>query len=230
MFTGIIEALGSVSDLQLRNAEWRIRISSKVLDLSDVKIGDSIAVNGVCLTVVHMAAQDFSADVSAETMKLTTLRNLSKRSLVNLEKALTAGGRLGGHIVSGHVDGVGELLNIKPDGGSIQMSFRAPAELARYIAKKGSICIDGTSLTVNEVNGACFSVYIIPHTQAQTVMHTYRNGQQVNLEVDLISRYLERLILGDKAADMNSESYTDTSPGSTLTQEYLLQNGFGQTK
>jgi len=230
MFTGIIEALGSVSDLQLRNAEWRIRISSKVLDLSDVKIGDSIAVNGVCLTVVHMAAQDFSADVSAETMKLTTLRNLSKRSLVNLEKALTAGGRLGGHIVSGHVDGVGELLNIKPDGGSIQMSFRAPAELARYIAKKGSICIDGTSLTVNEVNGACFSVYIIPHTQAQTVMHTYSKGQQVNLEVDLISRYLERLILGDKAADMNSESYTDTSPGSTLTQEYLLQNGFGHTK
>ncbi len=230
MFTGIIEALGSVSDLQLRNAEWRIRISSKALDLSDVKLGDSIAVNGVCLTVVQMAAQDFSADVSAETMKLTTLHNLSKGTLVNLEKALTAGGRLGGHIVSGHVDGVGELLSVKQDGGSIQMSFSAPAELARYIAKKGSICIDGTSLTVNEVNGACFSVYIIPHTQARTVMHTYRTGQQVNLEVDLISRYLERLILGDKAAEMNTEPQTDTSTGSALTQEYLLQNGFGHTK
>jgi len=228
MFTGIIEALGSVSDLQLRNAEWRIRIGSKALDLSDVKIGDSIAVNGVCLTVVQMAEHDFSADVSAETMKLTTLHNLSKGTLANLEKALQAGGRLGGHIVSGHVDGVGELLSIKPDGGSIQMHFRAPAELARYIAKKGSICIDGTSLTVNEVNGACFSVYIIPHTQAQTVMHTYRKGQQVNLEVDLISRYLERLILGDKAADMNSDTHTNTS--SALTQEYLLQNGFGHTK
>jgi len=230
MFTGIIEALGSVSDLQLRNAEWRIRVSSKLLDLSDVKIGDSIAVNGVCLTVVQMAAQDFSADVSAETMKLTTLHTLSKGTVVNLEKALKAGGRLGGHIVSGHVDGVGELLSIKQDGGSIQMSFRAPADLARYIAKKGSICIDGTSLTVNEVNGACFSVYIIPHTQAQTVMHTYRKGQQVNLEVDLISRYLERLILGDKAAVMNSEPHTDTNTASALSQEYLLQNGFGHTK
>jgi riboflavin synthase len=228
MFTGIIEALGSVSDLQLRNAEWRIRISSKVLDLSDVKIGDSIAVNGVCLTVVQMVAQDFSADVSAETMKLTTLHNFSKGTVLNLEKALKAGGRLGGHIVSGHVDGVGELLSIKPDGGSIQMSFRAPVELARYIAKKGSICIDGTSLTVNEVNGACFSVYIIPHTQAQTVMHTYQKGERVNLEVDLISRYLERLILGDKAADMESDTHINTS--SALTQEYLLHNGFGHTK
>ena len=234
MFTGIIEALGTVSNLQLRNAEWRLRIVSKTLSFADVNLGDSIAVNGVCLTVVQLHGSGFSADVSAETMNLTTLHKLGGNSQVNLEKALLANSRLGGHIVSGHVDGVGELLSTKPDGGSIRMTFRAPAELARYIAKKGSICIDGASLTVNEVTGAEFSVNIIPHTQTQTIMHAYTAGQQVNLEVDLIARYLERLLLGDKAGELQTDGQrTDkesSSKAGAMSREFLMEHGFAHTK
>jgi riboflavin synthase len=220
MFTGIIEALGTVVDLQLRNREWRLRITSPALDFSDVLPGDSIAVNGVCLTVTHLGPQQFDADVSNETMQLTMLHGLSKGDRVNLEKALTLNKRLGGHIVSGHVDGVGELIGRCPDGGSIRMDLRAPDALARYIAQKGSICIDGTSLTVNEVRGAEFSVNIIPHTQAQTIIQDYRHGQKVNLEVDLISRYLERLMLGERAADAVA------GQESALSRNLLAENGF----
>lgn len=219
MFTGIIESLGAVKSLALRGEEWQLRVDSATLDLSDVALGDSIAVNGVCLTVTAFFDQGFSADVSAETLRLTTLNTLKAGSKVNLEKALTPSSRLGGHIVSGHVDGVGELLDLRPEGGSVVMRFRVPGELARYIARKGSICIDGTSLTVNTVSGAEFTVNIIPHTQEQTIMHTYRPGQQVNLEVDVISRYLERLIMGDEAAD----------PGATtggVTQDLLRRHGY----
>lgn len=198
MFTGIIEAVGQIGERQLRQAEWRLRIDSGSLGLDDVKLGDSISVNGVCLTVVDLHEQGFSADVSNETMQVTTLSELTEGAKVNLEKALLATSRLGGHVVSGHVDGIGELLSTQADGGSVRMDFRAPDALARYIARKGSICIDGASLTVNDVEGVQFSVNIIPHTQEQTVMHTYRPGQQVNLEVDLISRYLERLMLGSR--------------------------------
>ena len=220
MFTGIIEALGSVDSLQLQGGEWRLRVRSESLDFADVGLGDSIAVNGVCLTVTQLAPHGFAADVSNETMQLTTLHGLHTGSRVNLEKALTPVKRLGGHIVSGHVDGVGELLARRPDGASIRMDFRAPAALARYIAQKGSICIDGTSLTVNTVNGATFSINVIPHTQAQTIIQDYRQGQQVNLEVDLIARYLERLMQGEHAADEHD------SKAGTLTRAFLADQGF----
>lgn len=218
MFTGIIEALGQVSELNLRSKEWHLRVSCPALDFSDVKLGDSIAVNGCCLTVTDFDHQSFCADVSNETISLTTFRFLKSGSKVNLEKALTPRTRLGGHLVSGHVDGVGEIISLSEDGGSWRIDVRVPDELAKYIAQKGSVCIDGTSLTVNAVSGAVFGVNIIPHTQNATIIHTYRVGHQVNIEVDLISRYLERLILGDKAAQ--------PSAGAGLTQAFLAEHGF----
>lgn len=195
MFTGIIEATGSVSSLQQNSgADWRIGITSQQLDLADVKLGDSIAVNGCCLTVVELGPRFFSADVSNETLACTTLGKLAIGSLVNLEKAMLATARFGGHIVSGHVDGVGSLLESTVDGTSLRLRFAVPANLAHYVAAKGSICIDGTSLTVNSVNDTTFTVNIIPHTQQETVIGSYAIGQQVNLEVDLVARYLERLL------------------------------------
>jgi len=221
MFTGIIEALGEVNQLQLRDKEWRLQISSKTLDFSDVVLGDSIAVNGVCLTVTRLGSSQFDADVSNETMEHTTLKSLAQGSRVNLEKALTPTKRLGGHIVSGHVDAVGELVSMRPDGASVRMDFRAPNALAKYIAQKGSICIDGTSLTVNTVKGAVFSINVIPHTQTETIIQEYREGHKVNLEVDLISRYLERLMLGERASDENADS-----SAAKLTQAFLAEKGF----
>lgn len=220
MFTGIIEALGSVADLQLRGGEWRMSVRSTVLDFGDVILGDSIAVNGVCLTVTQLGSAQFEMDVSNETMQHTTLHALNKGARVNLEKALTPNKRLGGHIVSGHVDGVGELLDLRPDGASIRMDFRVPKKLAKYIAQKGSICIDGTSLTVNTVNGATFSVNIIPHTQTETIIQDYKVGSKVNLEVDLIARYLERLMQGDSAAEEQQDQ------ASKLTKSLLEENGY----
>lgn len=221
MFTGIIEALGEVTSLQFRDKEWRLEISSKSLDFSDVVLGDSIAVNGVCLTVTRLDRHLFEADVSNETMQHTTLKGLKQGSLANLEKALTPTKRLGGHIVSGHVDGVGELVSMRPDGASVRMDFKVPNELAKYIAQKGSICIDGISLTVNTVKGAVFSINVIPHTQTETIIQNYRQGQKVNLEVDLISRYLERLMLGESAADENAQE-----GASKLTRAFLAEQGF----
>lgn len=220
MFTGIIEALGSVADLQLRGGEWRMSVRSSALDFGDVILGDSIAVNGVCLTVTKLSDAQFEVDVSNETMQHTTLHGLSKGAKVNLEKALTPNKRLGGHIVSGHVDGVGELTGLRPDGASIRMDFRAPKTLAKYIAQKGSICIDGTSLTVNTVNGASFSVNIIPHTQTETIIQDYKIGSKVNLEVDLIARYLERLMQGESAAEEQA------NPANMLTKSLLAENGY----
>jgi riboflavin synthase len=212
MFTGIIEAKGTIANLEQLESEWRIRIETGALDLSDVKIGDSIAVNGCCLTVVTLSASGFAADVSLETLRCTTLGVLKAGSAVNLEKAMLATDRFGGHIVSGHVDGVGELESITPEGKSLKLQFRAPDDLARYIAAKGSICIDGTSLTVNGVEGARFTINVIPHTQEETISGTYGVGQQVNLEVDLVARYLERLAIGNA--------------GTTVTAEFLEQHGF----
>ena len=195
MFTGIITALGRIRALEQHQQEWRLSIATGKLDLSDVALGDSIAVNGTCLTVVTLGKDEFQADVSRETLDLTTLGELQPGAAVNLEKSLTPLSRLGGHLVSGHVDGTGTLKEQRPDGGSLRMTFIAPQNLARYIAAKGSICIDGTSLTVNTVNDAEFTVNIIPHTQTETVIQFYKPGQKVNLEVDLISRYLERLMM-----------------------------------
>lgn len=217
MFTGIIQAVGEIRFLEPRAGDVRLTVGTGKLDMRDVREGDSIAVNGVCLTAVTLAGPQFAADVSRETLSLTTLGALHKVSRVNLEKALTLSTPLGGHLVSGHVDGVGEVLERQQDARSWRFRIQAPAELARYIAPKGSICVDGTSLTINGVQGCVFDINIVPHTIAETIIGDYVVGTRVNLEVDLIARYLERLILGEKAADPN---------GTGITAAFLAEHGF----
>ncbi|PWK88688.1 riboflavin synthase [Fulvimonas soli] len=194
MFTGIVQSVGRVARLEPRGGDVRLHVDTAGLDLSDVAPGDSIAVSGVCLTAVALAPRGFAADVSNETLSLTTLGALKPGDPVNLEKALRLADRLGGHLVSGHVDGVGKVVSIAPDGRSQRWTFEAPPALARYIAAKGSVCIDGTSLTVNAVDGARFGVNLIPHTIEHTAFHARRAGDAVNVEVDLIARYVERLL------------------------------------
>jgi len=205
MFTGIIQAIGTIGRMEQRGGDLRLGVRTGKLDLAGVAIGDSIAVNGVCLTAVQLTGDGFAADVSRETLSLTSLGGLKVGSRVNLEKALTLSTPLGGHLVSGHVDGLGEVLERLDDARSVRFRLRAPVELARYIAQKGSICIDGTSLTVNEVNGRELTVNIVPHTLEETIMDGYGPGMRVNLEVDLIARYLERLLLGAGAAEPRDE-------------------------
>lgn len=201
MFTGIIEAVGEIVACEPRGGDVRLRVKTNDLDLTGVQLGDSIATNGVCLTVVELPGDGYVADVSSESLALTTIGQWSAGTPVNLERALTPDSRLGGHLVSGHVDDVGEVLSRSPDARSERFRLRAPKHLAKYIAHKGSITVDGTSLTVNQVEGAEFELNIVPHTLEKTVMGTYQPGTRVNLEVDVISRYLERLLLGDKAAE-----------------------------
>lgn len=193
MFTGIIAAKGILQSLEPTSSDWRLVIAVGELSMDDVRLGDSIAVCGCCLTVVEHDEISFAADVSAETLRCTTLGELQPGSEVNLEKAMLATDRFGGHIVSGHVDGVGTLVEQKPEGGSQRLVFSAPQNLKKYIAAKGSICIDGTSLTVNEVRDTEFVINVIPHTQEATIIGGYKTGQKVNLEVDIVARYLERL-------------------------------------
>lgn len=212
MFTGIIEAVGSVAQLEEVGGDVRLTIKTGELDMSDVQLGDSIAVNGVCLTAIKFDSNSFSADVSSETVSLTTLKGLSVGSPVNLEKALLPTTRLGGHLVSGHVDGLGTVLEIKQEARSIQITIQAPQNLKRYIAVKGSVCIDGTSLTVNTVNDDSFTLNIVPHTQTQTIINTYSPGTRVNLEVDLIARYLERLLQAqgpEELSDISMQTLAD---------------------
>ncbi|MGB5474083.1 MAG: riboflavin synthase [Gammaproteobacteria bacterium] len=218
MFTGIIQAVGKVAALEQRGGDLRIAIDTGKLPLADVGLGDSIAVSGVCLTVVQKGAQMFHADVSGETLGLTTLGQLAVNDAVNLEKALTLATRLGGHLVSGHVDGIGSVTARREDSRSVRFSIQAPDALARYIAVKGSICIDGVSLTVNAVDGASFELNIVPHTLAETTLRDFHTGRRVNLEVDLIARYLERLLQGDTAAR--------PGPGEGLTRALLEAHGF----
>jgi len=201
MFTGIISAIGDIANLEQRDGDVRLTIRTGNLSLSDVQLGDSIACNGACLTAVELTGEGFVADVSVETLNLTTIGNWKTGSRINLEKAMQATDRFGGHIVSGHVDGIGEVVALEEDARSWRFRIRAPRELAKYIAHKGSITLDGTSLTINKVEGSEFELNIVPHTMTQTVMGDYKAGTQVNLEVDLVARYLERLLLGDKAAD-----------------------------
>ena len=196
MFTGIIQSVGRIARLEPRGGDLRLHVDTANLDLADVQLGDSIAVSGVCLTAVTLEARGFSADVSNETLSLTTLGGLKAGDPVNLEKALRLADRLGGHLVSGHVDGLGKVVSIAPDGRSQRWTFEVPANLARYIAAKGSVCIDGTSLTVNEVAGHRFGVNLIPHTVEHTAFHAKRAGDVVNIEVDVIARYVERLVGG----------------------------------
>tara|TARA_B100002052_G_scaffold49856_1_gene42940 strand:+ start:1979 stop:2626 length:648 start_codon:yes stop_codon:yes gene_type:complete len=215
MFTGIIEAVGKIEARSQEKGEWRLKFFTGDLDLSDVKIGDSIAVSGCCLTVVEKQATAFLADVSNETMRCTSLGTLEIGSAVNLEKAMLATDRFGGHIVSGHVDGVGHLIKVENEGQSIKMTFKIPSNLSKYVAVKGSICVDGTSLTVNEANDDYFAVNLIPHTQDETVSGSYQIGDSVNLEVDIIARYLERMNEG-----LNKKAHE-------ITKGYLKENGFG---
>ncbi|GAB1255785.1 riboflavin synthase [Aurantivibrio plasticivorans] len=217
MFTGIIEDVARVAALEPCNGDLRIRIVTNRLNLSDVALGDSIATNGVCLTAVELPGDGYWADVSQETLANTTIPHWKVGDSVNLEKAMMPSSRLGGHIVSGHVDAVGEVVSRVPDARSERFVVRAPSKLARYIAMKGSITVDGTSLTVNQVNGCEFELNIVPHTLDHTVIGSYQAGTQVNLEVDVIARYLERLVLGDKAADGGA---------STISMEFLAENGF----
>ncbi|MDH3870995.1 MAG: riboflavin synthase [Gammaproteobacteria bacterium] len=218
MFTGIIQAVGTVAALENRGGDMRIGINTGKLPMEDVGLGDSIAVSGVCLTVVELHGTGFIADVSGETLRRTVLGRLAVNDAVNLEKALTLETRLGGHLVSGHVDGIGTVSARSADSRSVQFTIRAPDELARYIAAKGSITVDGVSLTVNAVNGAEFTLNIVPHTLDETTLNEYRPGRELNLEVDLVARYLERLLQGEAAARPGS--------GQGLSRETLESHGF----
>lgn len=200
MFTGIILAIGRIAAIQAKGGDCRLTIDSGALDLTDCQLGDSIAVNGVCLTAVELSAHHFCADVSNETLSRTILKSAKVGTPVNLELAMMPTSRLGGHIVSGHVDGIGKVIEKTADARSIRFTVKAPDNLAKYIAEKGSICINGISLTVNSVDGPCFSVNIVPHTLHETTLGTTDVGAEVNLEVDLLARYLERLMAGDAAA------------------------------
>ena len=216
MFTGIILAIGKIAAVERKAGDCRLKIDTGKLSLMDVALGDSIAVNGVCLTAVELDAHYFCADVSNETLSRTILNNATTGTAVNLELALTPATRMGGHIVSGHVDGIGQVIEKKADGRSIRFTFKAPDNLAKYIAEKGSICINGISLTVNEVNGARFSVNIVPYTLKDTTLGEATVGTKVNLEVDLLARYMERLMLGEAAAHDQGG----------ITEELLQKSGF----
>lgn len=196
MFTGIIQAIGSIQHSEATGGDIRLTISAAELNLGTAGLGDSIAVNGVCLTVVEFTGKGFAADVSLETLDKTSLGDLSPGSRVNLETALTLNTVLGGHLVSGHVDGVATLASMRQDARSMRYRFEVEPELQHYIAAQGSVSIDGCSLTVNRVDNNQFDVNIVPHTQQKTIFQFYQPGSKVNIEVDIIARYLERLIQG----------------------------------
>ena len=192
MFTGIIQAVGKIARTEPRDQDQRLVIQAGALDMGDVQMGDSIAVNGVCLTVVRFDQNSFDVDVSAETLRCTV--GFDVDSEVNLEKALRLADRLGGHLVSGHVDGVGEVVRFEPAGDCFVLEITAPDEIAMYVATKGSITVNGVSLTVNQVAGQRFAVNLIPHTLEMTNLKHLKLGSRVNLEVDLLARYAERLL------------------------------------
>jgi len=220
MFTGIIQSIGTLLDLKQKGGDVELSVQTGKLDMQDVALGDSIAVNGVCLTAVTLGEKSFSADVSRETLSLTSLGGLTKGSPVNLEKALTLQTRLGGHLVSGHVDGLATVVSRHRDARSERFQIKAPNELAKYIAEKGSITMDGVSLTVNKVDGATFELNIVPHTLLETIIGHYQAGTQVNLEVDVVARYLERLLQGDNAAAEK------TKGNGAISREFLAKHGF----
>ena len=194
MFTGIIQGVGRLAGIEPRGGDVRLLVEVGSLAFENVELGESIAVNGVCLTVVEFDASSFSADASNETLSLTTLGGLAEGDALNLERAMRPVDRLGGHMVSGHVDGVGRVAAIEPDARAQRWRFEASPDVLRYVAKKGSICVDGVSLTVNEVDDAGFEVALIPHTVQHTRFAHTGVGDPVNLEVDLVDRYVERLL------------------------------------
>lgn len=217
MFTGIIQALGSIEQSETRGGDIRLTIACDGLDLTRVALGDSIAVNGACLTAVKLHDHAFVADVSVETMNKTSLGHLAVGSAVNLETALTLNTALGGHLVSGHVDGLATLVDMQPDARSIRYRFEVDAKIQHYIAAKGSVTIDGTSLTVNDIDANRFDVNIVPHTQRKTIFQHYQPGSRVNIEVDIIARYLERLLQGRTDLSSNKEQQL---------LETLIKSGF----
>jgi riboflavin synthase len=194
VFTGIVRDVGKVRAIEPRGGDVRLWIDVHALPMAGVVDGDSICVSGCCLTALEITSRGFAADVSRETLSLTTLGDLADGSRVNLEPALKAGDSLGGHLVSGHVDGLGEVASIASDARSVRMRLRCPPGLSRYVARKGSIAIDGVSLTVNDVDGDEFGVNLIPHTQAVTTLGEFTPGRRVNLEIDQVARYVERLL------------------------------------
>lgn len=216
MFTGIIEAVGKISAMTPKGADVSVTVDSGSLDLSDVKLGDSIATNGVCLTVVKLTGKGYVADLSLETLNRTAFVNYKAGQVVNLEKAMLATTRFGGHMVSGHVDAVAEVIERQHIGRAIDFWIKVPPQLAKYISEKGSVAVDGISLTVNAVRGDEFKLTIVPHTAAETTMADFHVGRKINLEVDVIARYLERLMLGDKAAEKQSQ----------VTMDLLARTGF----
>ncbi len=220
MFTGIIETTGHVHAISAGEQDTRLVFHRGSLDISDVALGDSIAVNGVCLTVVELKDDEFAMDVSSETLAMTTLGKLELDSPVNLEKALALGDRLGGHLVSGHVDGIAEVKSRVPEGRGERFTIQVPQQLRKYISRKGSVCLDGVSLTVNNVSANEFDVLIIPHTQEITIIRHYQAGTRINLEVDLIARYLESLLEGRLPSD-------DAEPkAEPISREFLAESGF----
>ena len=194
MFTGIIQAQGNIKEIRASNKGAVFVLNSNSLDLSDVSIGDSIAVNGVCLTVTQLDKNYFSSDVSQETLDCTTFSQLKKGQNINLEKSLRLNQGIDGHVVSGHVDGVGKVASIAIEGGSTRMKIKIDDNLVKYIAKKGSICINGVSLTVNKIDGNVFGVNIVPHTFSVTTLDELKVNSQVNIEIDIIARHIEQLL------------------------------------
>lgn len=222
MFTGIIESVGKVKSMQPVGGDIRLTVESDSLDFGDVKLGDSIASNGICLTVVELGEKSYSVDVSRETIARTALESLKPGHLVNLEKAMLPTTRFGGHIVAGHVDGVGVVSKLQQDARSIYIEIEIPHELAHYTATKGSITLDGISLTTNLVRDNIVSLNIIPHTaQVTNIAKHWMVGDKVNVEVDIVARYLERLLNKSQTGTMN-----DQVPESNITERFLADNGF----
>lgn len=217
MFTGIVEAVGTLKAISPRGEDITITVSAENLDMSDVKLGDSIATNGVCLTVVEFNENSYSADLSLETLKRTGFVDYQAGDKVNLEKAMLPTTRFGGHIVSGHVDGVGEIVERNQVGRAVEFWVEMPSELSKYVAQKGSITVDGISLTVNDLRKNAFKLTIVPHTSSETTIDQFQVGRKVNLEVDVLARYMERLLQGQQE---------ESQPESKLTMEFLQQNGF----
>jgi riboflavin synthase len=212
MFTGIIKAIGKVEKMEQQGGDLRITITCAELPWKEFDVGESISINGVCLTAVEILPNGFVADVSVESINVTALANLGEGSKVNLEPSVSLGERLGGHLVSGHVDCVGQIKSRENDARSVRLVVEIPAEYSRYIARKGSVCIDGVSLTVNEVSDNTFDVNIIPHTADVTIIGDYQSGSEVNIEVDLLARYVERLLGNDDE--------------SAITKEFLRAHGY----
>ncbi|MDK2778410.1 MAG: riboflavin synthase [Pseudomonadota bacterium] len=219
MFTGIIEAIGSVASVKNTQGDLTLHIRTGALDLTDVRLGDSIATGGVCLTVTGLPGDGFIADVSRESLAHTRIGSWRSGTAVNLEKAMTPSTRMGGHIVTGHVDGVGVVKKCSADARSVRLTIAPPAALKKYIAAKGSITVDGVSLTANALSADGFELNIVPHTAQETTLNTLTTGSEVHLEVDVIARYLEQLLRPE-----NSDGQTHSS--GNISQALLMQNGF----